>query len=243
MKYKNHIQHYQNDADFHNYFENNPIEEHNIRRRYSCFFKWLLPLKNGILLEIGSGGGYAMQEIKKTRFDYVALDIPITNLKGIKSRSEKSIYAVSGDAYQLPFKDKNVNTIILSEVLEHFQDPAKALKEMHRILADDGVLLISVPYKETISYQICVHCNKPTPTHAHFHSFDENSLDPFLTDTNLSVDKKQKITNKLLSRISVFFKLNNLPFYLWQLIDRGLNLVIPKPSHIIFRLKKINQYT
>jgi len=238
MKYGNHIQHYQADANFNNYFENNPIEAHNIRRRYAHLFKWLSPLDKGILLEIGSGGGYAIAEIHKTQFDYVPLDIPITNLNGIKSKSNRNIYPVSGDAYKLPFKDNSCTAIILSEVLEHLQDPAAAFKEMSRILHKDGILLISVPYKEKISYQICVHCNQPTPTHAHFHSFDEDGLDQFLMDTDLRIDRKQKITNLLLSRLSIMLRLNLFPFYMWQLIDRGLNMFVHKPSHIIFKLSK-----
>ena len=240
MKYHNHVEHYQKDANFNNYFENNPIEEHNIKRRYAYFFKWLPSPDNGTILEIGSGGGYAISHIKKTNIDYVPLDIPIASLKGIKSISEIIIYPVSGDAYNLPFKDNHFSVIILSEVLEHLQDPKAALKEICRVLSDDGILIISVPYKEKITYQICVHCNQPTPTHAHFHSFDEKTLDTFLADTNLKIDKKRKITNKLLSRFSIMMKFDILPFYLWLIMDRLFNLLIPKSSHIIFRLKKNN---
>lgn len=240
MKYQNHIQHYQTDANFYNYFENNPIEEHNIKRRYACLFKWLSPLKKGILLEIGSGGGYAVKEIDKTFFDYIALDIPITNLKGIKFKSKKQIYPVSGDAYKLPFKENSINVIILSEVLEHLEDPAAALKEMSRILDQNGVLLISVPYKEKISYQICVHCNRPTPTHAHFHSFDEKVLMNFSDKNNMVVERYKKVNNKIMSRMSIILKLHRLPLGLWNIFDTIINIVIPKPSYILIQLKKLS---
>ena len=238
MKYGNHIQHYQADANFNNYFENNPIEAHNIRRRYAHLFKWLSPLDKGILLEIGSGGGYAIAEIHKTQFDYVPLDIPITNLNGIKSKSNRNIYPVSGDAYKLPFKDNSCTAIILSEVLEHLQDPAAAFKEMSRILHKDGILLISVPYKEKISYQICVHCNQPTPTHAHFHSFDEKIIQNLANQTDLKIVRYKKLNNKILSRISIFLKINYYPFFVWRQLDKVINAIIPKPSHLIIQLQK-----
>jgi SAM-dependent methyltransferase len=238
MKYHNHIKHYQKDATFHSYFENDPIEEHNIKRRYAYIFKWLTTTDNGMILEIGSGGGYALDHINKKKNIYIPLDIPITNLEGIKTRTEKAIFPVSGDAYKLPFKDNCFDGIIVSEVLEHLEDPSAALKEMSRILNKDGLLVLSVPYKEKISYQICVHCNKPTPTHAHFHSFDEKIMFNFMNHTDFKIECYKKANNKILSRISVFFRFNYLPFGLWKILDRLINTIIPNPSHMLFKLKK-----
>jgi SAM-dependent methyltransferase len=46
----------------------------------------------------------------------------------------------------LPFKDGQFDTIILSDVLEHLPQPENLWKEMSRILADNGKVLISVPF-------------------------------------------------------------------------------------------------
>ena len=238
LEYKDHIRHYRKDADFHNYFKNDPIEEHNIKRRYAQIFNWLKSHAERLILEIGSGGGYAVEQIEETSNSYVPMDIPLNNLKGIKSWASGEIYPVSGDVYNLPFQNNSIYTIILSEVLEHLQDPQVALKEMCRVLSDEGLLVISVPYKEKITYQICVHCNQPTPTHAHFHSFDEQSIEAFIKHTNLRIERKVKLTNRLLSRISTIFKLNYLPFTVWKILDRLSNILVPKPSHIIFQLRK-----
>jgi len=239
MEYKDHIKHYQADADFNNYFENNPIEEHNINRRYAYIFDWLKSFKPGSVIEIGSGGGYALKQIQKIETDYFPLDIPVKSLKQIKSISRLRIYPVSGDAYSLPFKNSSVKAVVLSEVLEHLQVPLIVMKEIGRVLANDGILILSVPYKEKITYQICVHCNRPTPTHAHFHSFDEKKMLELAKSANLNVVKKVKMSNKLLSRISIFLKLNHAPFFFWKVLDNILNVFIPKSSHIIFLIKKM----
>lgn len=238
MKYQNHITHYQIDADFHDYFENNPIEEHNIKCRYSQIFNWLKTCSHKLILEIGSGGGYAVNQINTIKTVYVPLDIPLNNLKGIKDRSINEIFPTSGDVYNLPFQNNCIESIILSEVLEHLDSPSIALKEISRVLSDEGLLVISVPYKEKITYQICVHCNKPTPTHAHFHSFDEKTMEEFLDKTGLRIERKLKVNNKFLSRISMMLKLNYFPFALWRGLDKIFNIIFPKPSHILFQLKK-----
>ena len=47
---------------------------------------------------------------------------------------------------KLPFDDEEFDTIILSDVLEHIARPWNAWKEMARILAKDGKILMNVPF-------------------------------------------------------------------------------------------------
>ena len=47
---------------------------------------------------------------------------------------------------ELPFRDGEFNTVILSDVLEHLPQPEHIWKEMARILAVGGKALISVPF-------------------------------------------------------------------------------------------------
>ena len=44
------------------------------------------------------------------------------------------------------FKDKEFDAILIGEVIEHLFEDVNALKEIRRILKDDGKLILSVPY-------------------------------------------------------------------------------------------------
>ena len=46
----------------------------------------------------------------------------------------------------LPFKDEEFDTIILSDVLEHIQNPEHLCMEMARVLATGGKILMNVPF-------------------------------------------------------------------------------------------------
>ncbi|MFM6933966.1 MAG: class I SAM-dependent methyltransferase [Flavobacteriales bacterium] len=47
---------------------------------------------------------------------------------------------------KLPFENDSFDSILLSDVLEHIRKPEELLKEIQRILTNDGVLIMNVPY-------------------------------------------------------------------------------------------------
>ncbi|MEW6083120.1 MAG: methyltransferase domain-containing protein [Chloroflexota bacterium] len=50
------------------------------------------------------------------------------------------------DAQSLSFTDNSIKTVLLLELLEHLPQPHKAVAEARRVLADDGLLVVSVPF-------------------------------------------------------------------------------------------------
>jgi len=123
--------------------------------------------------------------------------------------------------------------IILAEVVEHLWEPRKVLKEVRPLLKNSGKLLISVPYKEKITYQICVHCHQATPTHSHFHSFDENILTEYLSSSGFKPLKITKNCNKLPNRLHFNLVTKKIPFPVWRLFDRFFNTILNKPISLI----------
>ena len=53
---------------------------------------------------------------------------------------------VYADAGQLPLMGQSVDCVICTEVLEHLPRPERCVAEIHRLLRDGGVALISVPF-------------------------------------------------------------------------------------------------
>ena len=52
---------------------------------------------------------------------------------------------IVGDIHLIPLAEASVDAIICRSVLEHVQDPQKAMQEMYRILKPGGVLFLQVP--------------------------------------------------------------------------------------------------
>lgn len=58
----------------------------------------------------------------------------------------------------LPFADTSFDAVLLPEVLEHLIDDALALAETRRVLRDDGLLVITVPfYNDEPDYHVRLH--------------------------------------------------------------------------------------
>jgi SAM-dependent methyltransferase len=56
------------------------------------------------------------------------------------------------NAEALGLPDASVGTVVAADSLEHVRDPGRAIREMHRVLRDDGLCLITTPFVFPIHY-------------------------------------------------------------------------------------------
>lgn len=54
--------------------------------------------------------------------------------------------SVAADIHALPFRDNSIDAVIAESVLEHVKDPARAVKEIHRVLKSGGLLYVVTPF-------------------------------------------------------------------------------------------------
>lgn len=103
------------------------------------------------ILDIGCSNGDLVFNLSNIFPEYYFLGVDINphlinyaNERAI-FRKESRIKFIVGDATNLDFDDKSFDIIISTETLEHLSDPKGAIKEMYRLLRDEGVAIISVP--------------------------------------------------------------------------------------------------
>jgi len=92
------------------------------------------------VLDIGSGrGGYARKFVREGA-RVVALDITdelFQKINGVKF--------VLGDAMKIPAKDNTFDFIFSSSIIEHVNKPELMIREIGRVLKNDGVCYLSFP--------------------------------------------------------------------------------------------------
>ncbi|MBD3225017.1 MAG: methyltransferase domain-containing protein [Caldithrix sp.] len=236
--YHNHVRHYQADAAFKDYFAVNRFEEQNRRRRYEALLNETELQDGERVLEIGCGGSPLPRLWTGRDFRYVAVDIPLNNLQKLKTSANRPMHLISGDIFKLPLQSASMDVVVLSEILEHLEEAVTALKQVHTVLKETGRLLLSVPYNETITYQLCVHCNKPTPTNAHFHSFDRETMDATLSMAGFHFAQYRYVNHKFADRLHFNLLAKGFSFGMWQQMHRLFNRMLFRPSHMIVAARK-----
>jgi len=102
------------------------------------------------ILELGTGGGELMLEIKEKGYNIIGLDIyPRANLlkQGLDVRKHNLNEG-------LPFKKNSFDAIIGLEVLEHLYNPYEMMKEIKRVLKPNGYSIISMPNTSSLFSRI-----------------------------------------------------------------------------------------
>jgi ubiquinone/menaquinone biosynthesis C-methylase UbiE len=101
------------------------------------------------ILECGCGRGFILNILSELyRAKMSGIDINKEHLKIARKQLPKKVVLKHASVYEIPFKDKSFNKIILSEVLEHLEDEDKALQEIRRVLKPGGKIVITVPNKD-----------------------------------------------------------------------------------------------
>ncbi|PIS21074.1 hypothetical protein COT52_00400 [candidate division WWE3 bacterium CG08_land_8_20_14_0_20_43_13] len=103
------------------------------------------------VLEVGCGGGVVTKAFKKYRplWNLTGVDISKISLKKAKNQPLGVIFSY-GDAYKLPFKENSWDGVLLTDVLEHLDDPNLALGEISRVLKKGGFLYLAVPLEGSL---------------------------------------------------------------------------------------------
>lgn len=122
----------------------NPIQKLLIENFYKKFFNMVKPLRVSTILDVGCGEGFTLKKLEERKIgkrnegiDYSAAAIKI----GHKIYPELNLK--KGDVYNLDYKDNTFDLSICTEVLEHLDDPVKAVSEIKRVTAK--YIIFSVP--------------------------------------------------------------------------------------------------
>lgn len=106
----------------------------------------------GKVLEIGCYSGLFLKKFKDLGYECKGIDLN----EGFV-RYGKENYGLDlecGTVFDFKFTEKYFDIIIFHQVLEHLSDPKSFLKEVRRILKDDGYIFLSVPNTGSIIFKL-----------------------------------------------------------------------------------------
>lgn len=97
-------------------------------------------------LDVGCGPGNFLSCLENwfRDADITALDMSLELLRYCQVRAKKADL-LQGDAEEMPFEDQAFHVVSGLQVIEHFPNPERFLGEAHRVLKEDGLLLLATP--------------------------------------------------------------------------------------------------
>jgi len=97
------------------------------------------------VLEVGCGEGHLLDELTTTRAPALAVgtDLSVALMREARDRYPRQVSFLAADVYNLPFADQSFDLVLACEVLEHLDQPERALREIARVSRRD--VIVTVP--------------------------------------------------------------------------------------------------
>ncbi len=114
------------------------------RRYYAALVRRFAPPEGGRLLEIGCGLGHLLGLLQDD-FDCAGTDIATYSIEQLKKNAPRAAGFVM-DADDLSrFGDEAFAVVVTLHLVEHLEDPARAIAQIYRILQPGGLFLFATP--------------------------------------------------------------------------------------------------
>lgn len=117
----------------------------NLRKRIRMFRDLAGPLEGRRLLDCGCGRGDYLRALLRLGANAWGVELERSKLQDAREREEVHGRLTAGDLEQLGFAAAVFDLALLNEVLEHVPDDRQTLREVHRVLRPDGLLVVFSP--------------------------------------------------------------------------------------------------
>ncbi len=131
-------------ANYKKHTSKNPLQKFLIGNFYKELISNIKDLRIESALDVGCGEGFTLNKLSENKIGkkLEGVDFLKTAIDTGK-RVHPHLKLKVGNIYHLPYKDNSFDLVICTEVLEHLEDPKKALSELTRV--SKKYLLLSVP--------------------------------------------------------------------------------------------------
>ena len=113
------------------------------RAAYDEMYELIRPVvRHKTVLELATGTGLIAKHIVNAAAHIEATDAsPEMIAEAKRDNQSAKLHFSEQDMFRLPYADKSFDAVIVSNALHIVPQPEKALREIHRVLKDDGILV------------------------------------------------------------------------------------------------------
>jgi len=141
----------------------------------------------GHVLDVGCGAGGNLKTLQDQGWAVSGIEISEIAAGHARDLVNGSIH--TGTLETAPYPQGGFDLVLMSHSLEHLPNPVDALRRVHRLLKDDGLVVISVPNIDSWEFMLFgrwwFHLDPPR----HFYHFTKRSLSRILGQAGFRVQR------------------------------------------------------
>jgi len=162
---------------------------------FNNLFKPLKPhiqkIGRGKILDVGCAYGFMLRKFPDT-FEKFGVDISDYAIMEAHKRLPGAALIVGNAEDGLPFPEGFFDIVVCNDVLEHLADPASALKNIRKVLNNNGILYINTPNLNWFRRKVFACADKKEH---HFSLFSHETLFDLLTKCGFEILNRWTYTN------------------------------------------------
>lgn len=139
-------------------------------------FLALAPVREGALaLDLGCGTGVMLDTLAQRYRRIVGLDLSAEMLEGYDASplpAGRAVRLVLGDMTRLPFATARFDVVVCRSALHHMDDEVTVLKEMARVLAPGGSVVLGEPANDNVVTRAARAWVRRRPSYGKIHTID-----------------------------------------------------------------------
>lgn len=137
--------------------------------------RYALPWRGqGKVLDIGCGAGGNLKTLQDQGWEPYGIEM--SEIAAAHARELTGGEIHTGTLESAPFPPGSFDLVLMSHSLEHLPSPLDALRRIHRLLKDNGLLVVSVPNVHSLEFKLFGRWWFPLDPPRHLYHFDRNSL-------------------------------------------------------------------
>ncbi len=110
------------------------------------------------VLDAGCGTAYGSRLLAQAgAVEVIGIDLARSVLETVTEAMPASVRLQEGDLRRLEFEDNAFGLVVCFEVIEYLEDASTVLDELTRVLAPEGLLLVSSPNRSVDPHHVDVH--------------------------------------------------------------------------------------
>jgi SAM-dependent methyltransferase len=158
------------------------------RRKRLCMWEKRLKTLNGLarqkgrLLDVGCAEGLFLEQASRDGWDVTGTEISYFAVR--HGREKLGLNIMHGELADMNFPDRSFDAVTMWHVLEHTANPVAVLREIRRVLKDDGEFILAIPNLKNVLSQIAyrfirgrrMHLFDPDDRELHLYHFTPETI-------------------------------------------------------------------